>query len=129
LPDKLVCLSVLTDLAMTGRSHVTNAEADPLFGPQAVIHKAFHYLQGANPAKPDVSPFWDEPMALPDSLFIVGSTEVLRDDTLRYAKQAEGAGTTVQVMVQDEAPHVVALLPGIPEADQAVTQIVAFLTS
>jgi epsilon-lactone hydrolase len=127
LPDKLVCLSVLTDLAMTGRSNVTNAEADPMFGPQAVIHKAFHYLQGANPAQEDVSPFWDEPMALPQSLFIVGSTEVMRDDTLRYAKRAERAGTPAEVIVIDEAPHVVALVPGIPEADTAVTAIVAFL--
>ncbi len=129
LPDKLVCLSVLTDLAMTGQSHVTNAEADPMFGPQAVIHKAIHYLQGANPAQPVASPFWDEPMQLPDSLFIVGSTEVLRDDTLRYAGQAEAAGTKVNVIVEDEAPHVFALLAGIPEADQAVTEIVAFLKS
>lgn len=127
LPDKLVCLSVLTDLAMTGHSHISNAEADPLFGPQAVMHKVFHYLQGANPALASVSPFWDEAFALPDSLFIVGSTEVMRDDTLRYATKAEQAGTKVTISVYEEAPHVFALLPGIPEADQAVEEIAGFL--
>lgn len=127
LPDKLVGLSVLTDLAMTGRSNITNAEADPMFGPQAVMHKIFHYLQGANPAQASVSPFWDEPVALPDSLFIVGSTEVMRDDTLRFAKKAEGAGTNAKVLVIEDAPHVFALVPGLPETDQAVVDIAAFL--
>jgi acetyl esterase/lipase len=127
MPDKLVGLSVLTDLAMTGRSNVTNAQADPMFGPEAVIHKAFHYLQGANPAQPSVSPFWDEPVMLPDCLFMVGSTEVMRDDTMRYAAKAESAGTRVQVKVYAEAPHVFPLLAGIPEADVAIAEIVAFL--
>jgi monoterpene epsilon-lactone hydrolase len=129
LPDRLVCMSVLTDLAMTGRSHVANAEADPMFGPQAVIHKVMHYLQGTNPANPDVSPFWDEPITLPETLFIVGSTEVLRDDTLRYAERAKTTGTKVLVIIHDEAPHVFALQPGIPEADEAVVEIAAFLKS
>jgi acetyl esterase/lipase len=127
LPDKLVGLSVLTDLAMTGRSHIANADADPLFGPQAVMHKVFHYLQGANPAQAAVSPFWEAPAALPDSLFIVGSTEVLRDDTLRYASNAENAGTKVKVAVYAEAPHVFPLVPGLPETEQAIAEIAAFL--
>ena len=127
LPGKLVCLSVLTDLAMTGHSNICNADADPMFGPQAVMHKVYHYLQGANPAQAMVSPFWDEPVKLPDSLFIVGSTEVMRDDTLRYADKVEKIGTKVKVLVYDEAPHVLPLLQGIPEADQAVAEIVAFL--
>jgi acetyl esterase/lipase len=127
LPDKLVCLSVLTDLAMTGHSNIINAEADPMFGPQAVMHKVFHYLQGANPAQAAVSPFWDEPVLLPDTLFIVGSSEVMRDDTLRYAEKTERAGTKTTVSVYDEAPHVFPLLAGIPEADQAVAEITAFL--
>lgn len=118
---------MLTDLAMTGRSHVSNAEADPLFGPQAVIHKACHYLQGANPAQAAVSPFWDEPVELPETLFIVGSTEVMRDDTLRYAEKSERAGTLVTVKVYDEAPHVFALLPDLPETGEAVAQIAGFL--
>jgi monoterpene epsilon-lactone hydrolase len=128
LPDKLICLSVLTDLAMTGRSNVSNADADPMFGPQALIHKIFHYLQGANPGQASVSPYWDEPLLLPDSLFIVGSTEVMRDDTLRFAERAKKAGTKVKVSVYDEAPHVFPLLAGVPEAEQAAAEIAAYLS-
>jgi epsilon-lactone hydrolase len=127
LPDKLVCLSVLTDLAMTGRSNVTNAEADPMFGPQAVIHKVFHYLGGANPAIASVSPLWDEAVLLPDTLFIAGSTEVMLDDTLRYAEKTKCAGTKATVSVYEEAPHVFPLLDGMPEADEAIAEIAIFL--
>ena len=129
LPDRLICMSALTDLAMTGRSNVSNAESDPLFGPQAVIHKIFHYLQGANPAQASVSPWWDEAVTLPDTLFIVGSTEVMLDDTLRYADKAERAGTNVALSVYDDATHVLALQEGIPEADKMVDEIANFLAS
>jgi acetyl esterase/lipase len=64
---------------------------------------------------------------LPDCLFLVGSTEVMRDDTVRYAAKAESAGTRVQVSVYDEAPHVFPLLAEIPEAEEAVAAIAAFL--
>lgn len=127
LPDKLICLSVLTDLAMTGHSNISNAEADPMFGPQAVMHKVFHYLQGANPAQAAASPFWDDAFILPDTLFIVGSTEVLLDDTLRYAEKTQQAGTHTTVSVYDEAPHVFPLLDSVPEAGEAIAEIATFL--
>ena len=56
LPERCVFMSALTDLAMTGRSHVTNMDLDPMFGPTAIIHKGWHYLQGANPTDPRASP-------------------------------------------------------------------------
>ncbi|MEV4129749.1 alpha/beta hydrolase fold domain-containing protein [Nocardia sp. NPDC049707] len=38
-PDRVVLLSPLTDLAMTGLSHVYNRYREPMFGPEALIHK------------------------------------------------------------------------------------------
>lgn len=127
LPDRIVGLSVLTDLAMTGLSHVSNAEADPMFGPQAVIHKVHHYLQGQNPTAEGVSPLWNARAALPDCLLIVGSSEVMLDDSLRLAERARQAGSHVQVSIYDEAPHVFALHASLPEAGAAVEDIAAFL--
>lgn len=127
LPDRIVGLSVLTDMAMTGRSNVSNADADPLFGPQAVIHKVHHYLQGANPTAEGVSPYWSANAKLPPCLFLVGSTETMRDDTLRFAERARQAGTDVTVSVYGEAPHVFPLLAMLPEAGNAINEIAAFL--
>lgn len=126
-PARLAFLSALTDMAMTGRSHVANAEADPLFGPQAIIHKAFHYLQGHSPTDPAASPFWGDPAGLPPALFLAGSTEVMRDDSVRFVDKARAAGVDARLSIYEEAPHTFPLLGPFPESEAAIAEIVAFL--
>lgn len=126
-PGRMVFLSALTDMAMTGRSHVFNAEADPLFGPQAIIHKAFHYLQGANPTDPRASPWWGSPLGLPPCLFLVGSTEVMFDDSRRFVERAAQSGVDARLSVFPEAPHTFPLMADLPEAAKAKSEIVAFV--
>lgn len=126
-PRRLACLSALTDMAMTGHSHVSNAEADPLFGPQAIIHKALHYLQGHNPTNPAASPYWGDPTGLPPSLFLVGSTEVMRDDSVRFVDKAKAAGVVARLSVYEEAPHTFPLLARFPESEAAIAEIIAFV--
>ncbi len=127
VPGRMVFLSALTDLAMTGRSHVSNADADPLFGPQAIIHKAFHYLQGANPTDPRASPYWGSPEGLSPCLFLAGSTEVMLDDSRRFAARAAQAGVDARLSVYPEAPHTFPLMGDLPEAAKARGEIAAFL--
>ena len=126
-PCRLAFLSALTDLAMTGPSHVANAEADPLFGPQAIIHKAMHYLQGHNPTDPAASPLWGDPSGLPPMLFIVGSTEVMRDDSVRFVDKARASGVDARVSIYDEAPHTFPLLARFPESIAAIGEVGDFL--
>jgi acetyl esterase/lipase len=126
-PGRLVFISALTDMAMTGRSHVFNAEADPLFGPQAIIHKAYHYLQGTNPTDPKASPYWGSPSGLPPCLFLVGSTEVMLDDSRRFATRASEAGVDARISIYPEAPHTFALMDAMPEAAVARAEVVGFL--
>ena len=126
-PGRMVFLSALTDMAMTGRSHVFNAEADPLFGPQAIIHKAFHYLQGANPTDPRASPYWASPEGLPPCLFMAGGTEVMLDDSRRFVARAVAAGVDARLSVCPEAPHTFPLMADLPEAAAARCEVVAFL--
>lgn len=126
-PRRLACLSALTDMAMTGHSHVSNAEADPLFGPQAIIHKALHYLQGHNPTDPAASPYWGDPTGMPPSLFVVGSTEVMRDDSVRFADKARAAGVDARLSVYEDAPHTFPLLARFPESEAAIAEIIAFI--
>ena len=126
-PGRMAFLSALTDLAMTGRSHVFNAEADPLFGPQAIIHKACHYLQGANPTDPRASPYWGSVAGLPPCLFLVGSTEVMLDDSRRYVARAIDAGADARISIYPESPHTFPLMADLPEASAAREEIVSFL--
>jgi len=113
-------------LAMTGLSHVANAEADPMFGPQAIIHKSAHYLRGANPTDPRASPFWAELSGLPPLLMIAGSTEVMLDDTVRFAEKADKSGVSITLRTITEAPHSFAYMPGLPEAAAATAEIISF---
>jgi len=129
LPAQCVFMSALTDLAMTGLSHVSNCDHDPLFGPSAIIHKGWHYLKGANPTDPRASPFWAQVHGLPPMLMLVGDTEVMRDDTIRFADKVNRAGGTARVSVCPEAPHVYPLIAHLPEAESAFADICDFLSA
>ena len=125
-PAACATLSALTDMAMTGLSHVANAEADPMFGPQAIIHKSAHYLRGANPTDPRASPLWADLSGLPPLLMFAGSTEVMLDDTVRFAEKARKSGVVVTLHTITDAPHSFAYVPGLPEAAAATTEIISF---
>lgn len=125
---RCVLISAFTDLATTGLSYVANAESDPMFGPEAVIHKAWHYLQGANPTDPRASPFWGDVRGLPPLLMFVGSTETMLDDTVRFADKVAQAGGEALLRVYEDAPHDFPLIPHLPEAAAAIDEMLNFLT-
>ena len=127
LPVSVALLSPYTDLANTGLSMVDNAKRDPSFGPAALIHKSWHYLQGHCPTDPKASPLWAELDGLPPVLLIAGTTEVMLDDTRRFAERLERAGGQAEVSVYDRAPHVFPLLSHQPESRRAVDEISSFI--
>lgn len=126
-PSRCVFMSALTDMAMTGLSHVSNSESDPMFGPEAIIHKSINYLAGENPTDWRASPLWGDLSGLPPMLLTAGSTEVMLDDTLRLAKKATSQGCEIQTCVIEEAPHSFAYISDLPEADAVLNTIVQFL--
>ena len=128
LPTRVVLCSPATDFAMTGLSNVNNAENDPMFGPQALIHKAFHYLQGANPTDIRVSPLWGAAQGLPPLLMFAGSGEVMLDDTLRFAEKVRAAGGKVDTSIYEETPHCFVYMAGIPEAEDAFREVCNFIS-
>ncbi len=130
LPFRAACavyLSAYTDLAHTGISLVDNANKDPLFGAQALIHKAHNYLQGHNPTDPKSSPFWGNPTGLPPSLFLVGSTEVLLNDSTRMVERGNSCGCDLRLKIYEHAPHDFALNARLPEAKQARAEVVEYI--
>ena len=128
LPRSSVLMSPLTDLATTGLSYVTNYDADPMFGPSAIIHKAWHYLQGENPTNPQVSPLWGDVSDLCPMLLIAGSTEVMLDDAVRFADKINAVGGEATMRIVDEAPHAFPLYADLPESKDALAEIIEFLT-
>jgi acetyl esterase/lipase len=56
-------------------------------------------------------------------MLIVGSTELLLDDSLRFAAKLPGA----RIAVWHDMPHVFPAIRGIAEGDRAIAEIAAFI--
>lgn len=134
LPNAAVTLSAWTDLAGTGESIQTRAEADPMLGGartedgDGLGRMAGLYLGDADAKTPLASPLYADLGGLPPLLMQVGDAEILLDDTKRVAERAAAAGVDVTLEVEPEAFHVFQLFGAmLPEAQAAVGRIGAFI--
>ena len=128
MPGAGVCLSAWTDLTQSGDSMRSNAEADPTVGREGLDGMAAAYAGDRDPAAPLLSPLFSDLHGLPPLLLMVGSIEVLLDDSTRLAERARAAGVDVTLEVWDDMPHVWHNhVPLLPEARQAVERVGEFL--
>jgi monoterpene epsilon-lactone hydrolase len=104
-PLGVVAFSPITDLAMTGSSWQTRAEADPLFVREQAEGLIQAYLTGHDPKDPVASPLYGNFVGLPPIRVQVGEDEVLLDDSLRLVERAIAAGIDASVDVWQGMPH------------------------
>ena len=127
-PAAAVAISPWTDLALTGPSLQSNAEADPMLKATYLPAIANAYLAGADPRLPYASPLYGDAAGLPPTLIQVGSDEILRDDSLRMAEKLRAAGCDVEIEVWPRMPHAWHLFARvIPEGRRAIERIGEFL--
>ena len=127
LPAAAVALSPWTDLKCTGESYFSNAKK--CLSPEGTW-TAFskHYVGDCDPALPWISPLYGDLRGLPPVLIFVGSEEILRDDSVRFAQKAKDAGVNVTLKVGDGLFHCFPVCaPFFPEATQAMNEICAFI--
>ncbi|MEX3629400.1 MAG: alpha/beta hydrolase [Burkholderia sp.] len=128
LPAGAVLFSPWTDLAATGETLRSNDGADPMFAGAALGRAARLYIGDASPTDPYVSPLYADPAGLPPLLIQAGSTEVLLDDSRRFAESARAAGVEVDLQVWPRMPHVWQMaVPFMPEARRALDDAAAFV--
>jgi acetyl esterase/lipase len=128
MPAAVVGLSPWVDLALTGRSLLRLAGADPMLDLRDLANFAQNYLGGHLPTDPHASPLYGDYHGLPSILLHVGSNEVLKDDALRAAKLAEDAGADVSIEVWDGQYHVFQALP-VKAADASIARMGSFIRS
>jgi epsilon-lactone hydrolase len=104
-PVAAVVLSPITDLAMTGSSWQTRAEADPYFVREQAEDLIQAYLNGHDPKDPLASPLYGIVAGLPPIRVQVGDDEVLLDDSLRFVAGAVAAGIDARLDVWEGMPH------------------------
>jgi monoterpene epsilon-lactone hydrolase len=128
LPAGAVTMSAWTDLAVTGPSVTDPSVDDPLVTGEMLRTAAALYLDGADAHHPYASPLYGPVEHLPPLLMQVGDREVMRDDTLRFAKKARDAGIEVSLAVFDGCDHVFQLKDLESEhAKRAITAIASFI--
>ena len=107
LPAAIVCMSPLTDLAKTGESMRTRADADPMVTPQSSAAYAARYVGADGDLRaPLASPLYADLTGLPPMLVLVGTAEILLDDSTRIAARARDAGVEVDLQVWNEMIHI-----------------------
>ena len=129
MPNAAIGISAWTDMAVTGKSITTRADADPLITDAAMIKQmAAAYVGGGDAEDPLASPVYADYAGLPPLLLQVGDAEVLLDDTRRVAERASAAGVDVTEEVWDEMFHVWhAFAPMLPEGREAIARIGEFV--
>jgi len=127
-PVAATVLSPVTDLALTGKSFETRAEADPYFIQSQAAGLVRSYLSKADPKNPLASPLYGNLTGLPAIRVHVGDDEVLLDDSRRYVERAVAAGVDATLDVWMGMAHGfvngVGTLKAATEALSAIGQFV-----
>jgi acetyl esterase/lipase len=127
-PEGAVLLSPVTDLALTGESFETRAEADPYFVKSQVAGLVRSYLGGNDPKNPLASPLYGDLAGLPPVRVHVGDDELLLDDSRRYVERAVAAGVDAKLDMWMGMPHgFVNGVGNMQAANQALRAIGTFL--
>jgi acetyl esterase/lipase len=124
LPAGAVALSPVTDLTYSGESVQRNDGVDDMFSADSMDGLVPVYLADRDlRTHPHVSPVFGDFAGLPPLLVIVGSTELLLDDSVRVAQRWPQA----TLLVWDGMPHVFVGFDFLPEAREAVQRIGRFV--
>ncbi len=129
LPAALVCISPLTDLAKTGESMRTRVALDPMVTPQSSAAYARRYVgENGDLTSPLASPLYAELRGLPPMMILVGTWEVLLDNSTRIAERARAAGVDVELQVWEEMIHIWPYFADIiPEGREAIERMGAYI--
>ena len=134
--DGVIAFAPLTDASLSNPTWKKNLPSDPFLGPgigQALKvpallrHLLGHFQEGITSGNPLVSPLMGPLDRLPPTLIQVSRDEMLYGDSLRYANKAALDGSEVILQVWPTLVHVFQGFPELPEADDALDRVAAFV--
>jgi acetyl esterase/lipase len=124
LPAGAVAISPVSDLTFSGESVQRNDGVDDMFSADSMGGLVPVYLADRDlRTDPHVSPVFGDFAGLPPLLLIVGSTELLLDDSVRVAQRWPQS----TLLVWDGMPHVFVGFDFLPEARAATQRIGRFV--
>jgi acetyl esterase/lipase len=119
----LVLLSPVLDWTFSGASIQRNDGLDPLFRASIVDRLQSYYSAGADPLDPRLSPLFGDLAGLPPALLMVGSSELLLDDSVRFAARVPDS----ELRIWHDMPHVFPAMRGLAAGDRAILEIGEFI--
>ena len=128
LPAGGVCMSSWADLAHTGNSIKANAAVDPSLTLAGLNAFAQSYLGDRDRRAPLASPLYADLRELPPLLVMVGSVEIILDDSIRLVERAKAAGVDATLEVWEDMPHNWHTYAAIlPEGQKAIDRVGEFV--
>lgn len=123
----VIGFSPFLDLSLASPSLHRNATREVLLPVWRIPEIVEMYLAGADVRDPRASPIYADFKRPWRALLQVGSTEALRDDSVRMADKLRDAGGDVRLEIWKGAPHVWQFFaPHVREAQQAIERAGAF---
>jgi epsilon-lactone hydrolase len=129
-PVGTAVLSPVTDLALSGSSWQSRAQADPYFVREQAEGLVHAYLDGHDARDPVASPLYASLSGLPPIRVHVGDDEVLLADSQRFVERAVAAGVDARLDVWEGMPH--GFIGGVGQTEAATGVLAAiggFLSS
>ena len=127
LPAGGVAISPWADLTHTSKAHFERDGLDPLCSREFLVLLARNFLGGVLPSDPDASPVYADVRGLPPVLIQIGENEVMLSDAIRLAAHLGENRVRCSLEIWPGMFHVWHLFGGMPEADDALRNGVAFL--
>ncbi len=129
LPSCSILLSPGTDATIQRGSRLANSTKDPVGRPSYLQEIVQLYVSDTkiDLRDPGISPLYGNFAGLPPLLIMVGSTEILLDDSVLAARYAHSAGVNVTLQVWKNMPHVFTGMQILPEAQMAQIEISKFI--
>ncbi|MBF8292113.1 MAG: putative esterase [Steroidobacteraceae bacterium] len=119
----LVLMSPVLDWTFSGASIQRNDGQDPLFRASSVNGLVQYYGAGIDPRDPRLSPLFGDLAGLPPALLMVGSSELLLDDSVRFAARVPDS----ELRIWHDMPHVFPAMRGLAAGDRAIREIGEFI--
>ncbi|WP_274628491.1 alpha/beta hydrolase [Arvimicrobium flavum] len=128
LPSRHVLISPCLDVSLENPAAYEVEKVDPWLGIAGGLEAIRHYSAGLARTDWRISPVFGNLAALPPTLILTGTRDLLYPDTVSFAEKARKAGVEVELVVEKGMFHVWTLID-MPEARRARDGIVAYLAA
>jgi len=133
-PAGAYCVSPCTDHSLHDTRMFQNGETDLVLGNGFVFGLLLAYVRDNDARDPLISPFWGDLTGFPPLLLQVSTSEILYFDNMNFADKARAAGIPITFHAYPDMPHglglsIVKLNPGLPEIDEAFSELDTFIHS